>query len=85
MRSGSTGSWPKLRCESESLRALRQQGCARGGYLDERSAAWRTHVDAELPARAADPGARVLAVFDLLREWIATPGLPPLPVHQCQR
>ena len=48
-------------------------------YLDERSAAWRAHVEVELPARGAEPEARVLAVFDLLGEWFAAPGYRGCP------
>jgi AcrR family transcriptional regulator len=48
-------------------------------YLDGRSAAWRAHVEAELPRRATTGRAGVLAVFDLLGEWFAAPGYAGCP------
>jgi AcrR family transcriptional regulator len=48
-------------------------------YLEDRSAAWQTHVDAELPGRSPDPRGRILAVFDLLGEWFVAPGYRGCP------
>lgn len=41
-------------------------------YLDNRSSAWRSHVEAQLKARGGRPEDQILAIFDLLGEWFET-------------
>jgi AcrR family transcriptional regulator len=48
-------------------------------YLEERSRAWREHLGAGLEACAADARARLLGVFEVLAEAIATPGFHGCP------
>lgn len=48
-------------------------------YLDRRSSAWRTHLEAELERSEGDARARVGLVFDALGEWFRAPGYRGCP------
>jgi AcrR family transcriptional regulator len=48
-------------------------------YLRRRSEQWQAHVTQELAARGGSPRSRILAVYDLLDEWFATPGYRGCP------
>ncbi|HVX46604.1 MAG TPA: TetR/AcrR family transcriptional regulator [Mycobacteriales bacterium] len=48
-------------------------------YLRRRSRQWQEHVAAELERRGGTPEDRMLAIFDLLEEWIRSPGYRGCP------
>ncbi|MBT2450379.1 TetR/AcrR family transcriptional regulator [Streptomyces sp. ISL-43] len=48
-------------------------------YLRGRTDTWREHVAREVEARAQDPAARVLTVFDVFHEAISQPGFRGCP------
>lgn len=43
-------------------------------YVRQRDARWRTWFRESIQARASTPRKRLLAVFDVLAEWLASPG-----------
>ncbi|MFI6813385.1 TetR/AcrR family transcriptional regulator [Nonomuraea sp. NPDC050328] len=48
-------------------------------YLRRRTDTWRAHVEAEVYARAGDPGGRVLALFDVFHEQLSSPAYRGCP------